>query len=75
MRYAIALLIMLAGCAPQQQQQMVWYKPGSTPQTFNMDAGACKAQAFSVPGMPLMQVAIVYNQCMYGRGWDQMPAR
>jgi uncharacterized lipoprotein YajG len=74
MRALLVGLALLAGCATQQQQ-MVWYKPGSTPQTFNMDAGACKAQAFSVPGMPLMQVAIVYNQCMYGRGWDQMPAR
>jgi hypothetical protein len=73
MRALLVGLALLAGCAAQQQ--MMWYKPGSTVQTFNMDAGACKAQAFSVPGMPLMQVVIVYNQCMYGKGWDQMPAR
>jgi len=71
MRYVLVMLA-LTGCATQE---MVWYKPGAGNQAFNMDAAACKAQAFSVAGMPLMQVAIVYTNCMYGKGWEQVPAR
>lgn len=69
MRYLIVLL-MLAGCA-QTQKRSHWEKPGATEQEFNADMGQCRAQAFSVPGavQNLMQVAIVQNSCMQGRGW------
>lgn len=67
MRYVI-LLALLAGCATKQTY---WEKPGSTQQDFNADIGACRAQAFSVPGAMnnLMQVAIVQSTCMQSKGW------
>ena len=52
----------LAGCATTEQ---VWVG-GSN---FDVDQGQCHAQAFSVPGAPAMQVALVYNSCMRGKGW------
>jgi hypothetical protein len=44
-------------------------KDGGTQEDFQMDSGQCKAQAYSVPGAPPMQIAIVYNSCMQGKGW------
>lgn len=52
----------LVGCATTEQ---VWVG-GSN---FDMDQGQCHAQAFSVPGASAMQVALVYNSCMRGKGW------
>lgn len=69
MRRTIALLVLLlAGCATTET---FWEKPGASAQDFNSDSAQCRAQAFSVPGAMnnLMQVAIVQNQCMQGRGW------
>jgi hypothetical protein len=60
------LVVFLAGCASTER---VWVKPGSTEQDFYMDKGQCQAQAFGAPGMYTMQVAMVYNACMRGRGW------
>lgn len=68
MRY-IALLLILAGCA---SKQFLWEKPGASGQEFEMDRGQCQAQAFSTPGMYTMQIALVYNSCMRGRGWYQV---
>lgn len=62
----LAVLLLLCGCATQPE---VWVKAGAGSPEFNMDAGQCKAQAFSVPNAPLMQVAIIYNSCMQGKGW------
>jgi hypothetical protein len=59
----IALLAM-AGCA---QTEQVW-EGGSG--NFSMDQGQCQAQAFGVPGASTMQVALVYNSCMRGKGWQ-----
>lgn len=56
------------GCASTES---VWVKDGSTQEDFNVDAGQCKAQAFSAPGMPMMQVAIIYSSCMQGKGWHR----
>lgn len=64
----ILLALLLASCATTES---VWVKPGSSEREFAMEAGQCKAQAFSVPNAPLMQVAIVYNSCMQGKGWHQ----
>jgi hypothetical protein len=67
---AIAILtpmLLLAACAAQSQRH--WYKEGATTQEFYMDQGQCKAQAFGVPGASLLQVAIVLNSCMQGKGW------
>lgn len=55
-------LLTLAGCATEQ----VW-EGGDN---FGMDQGQCHAQAFSVPGAPPMQIAMVYNGCMRGKGWQ-----
>ena len=64
------LLFWLVGCATTETQR-VWVKPGASQQDFYMDSGQCKAQAFSAPGMPPLQVAIIYNTCMQGKGWYQ----
>lgn len=57
---------LLLGCATTQT---VWVKPGATQNDFSMDHAQCSAQAFSVPNAPLMQVAIIQNQCLRGKGW------
>lgn len=66
-RYIIlCALVMLSSCASPSRG---WTKPGSTQADFNMDAGQCRAQAYSVPGAPVMQIAIVYASCLQGKGW------
>lgn len=62
----VSCAVVLAGCATKQSY---WEKPGASQQEFNMDRGQCNAQAFSVPGVSLMQAAIVQNSCMQGKGW------
>lgn len=70
MRYLLVLLI-AAGCATKETY---WEKPGASSAQFDADMGACRAQAFGVPGAMnnLMQVAIVQSTCMQGRGWQQV---
>lgn len=60
-------LLALAGCATTEQ---VWDKPGAGNREFSMDQGQCQAQAFGTPFATNMQVALVYNSCMRGKGWD-----
>jgi hypothetical protein len=60
-----ATAALLAACATPWH----WEKPNASQYEFNMDAGACRAQAFSVPGAPTIQVALVYDGCMQGKGW------
>lgn len=62
------LAVLLSACATQPEQ--VWHKAGSSEQQFDMDKGQCNAQAFSIPGGSLMQIAIVQNSCMRGKGWN-----
>lgn len=66
MRYLVFLA--LAGCA---STQTYWTKPGATERDFAMDLGACRAQAFGVPGAlsNVAQVALVQQTCMQGKGW------
>lgn len=71
MRYLIVLL--LAGCAAQPPQEYEWDKPGASPQEFAMDRGQCQAQAFGAPGMPALQVAMIFGGCMQGKGWQSVP--
>ena len=66
------LVIGLSGCESMKQPEYVWKKPGSTYDDFNMDTAQCKAQAAGVAGMVLMQVVIVYSNCMAGKGWYQV---
>lgn len=68
----LAVSILLLGCESMKQKEYAWQKPGSTNQDFYMDSGQCKAQGASVPGMALMQVVIVYSNCMAGKGWYQV---
>jgi hypothetical protein len=63
---ACALALTLAACATQQKN---WYRDGASQQDFAMDQGQCQAQSFGVPGASVLQVALVYNSCMRGKGW------
>ena len=62
----ITTAVLMAGCAPQQNY---WVKPGASSEDFEMDKGQCNAQAFSIPNATLVQIAIVQNQCLKGKGW------
>lgn len=62
----LVLLLCLFGCATTER---VWVKPNSGQQEFYQDRGQCQAQAFSVPGAPPMQMAVVFASCMQGKGW------
>jgi hypothetical protein len=62
-----ALAVFMAGCATKTVSY--WEKPGASPQDFNIDRGQCNAQAFSVASGNLMQIAIVQNSCLQGKGW------
>jgi len=63
----IIITLLLTGCA---QQQNYWVRPGASNEDFEMDKGQCTAQAFSIPNATLMQIAIVQNQCLRGKGWN-----
>jgi hypothetical protein len=58
-----AVAAALAGCATTER---VWEGGGN----FDMDQGQCQAQAFGTPFASNMQVALVYNSCMRGKGWQ-----
>lgn len=62
----IACLLLAACSGPK-----VWVKDGGTQADFQLDAGQCKAQAFSIPNAPALQIAMAYNACMQGKGWSQ----
>ena len=68
-RSTIAALITigLVGCATTET---VWNKSNSSEQEFNMESGQCRASAFGVSNPSMMQIAIVYNSCMQGKGWQ-----
>lgn len=77
-RFALAFLsvLVVSGCATQpDQQDFRWHKPNASADEFHRDAGSCKAQGASIPGGSLMQLLIVYENCMAGRGWYKVPAR
>jgi hypothetical protein len=60
------VLLLLAGCATTET---VWVKHGASENEFYVDRGQCQAQAFGAPGMYTMQVALIFNSCMQGKGW------
>lgn len=70
MRIFLAIILAFAVSSCQNSSSNTWYKPGSTRQDFNADMGQCNAQAFSLTGGNLMQIAIVQKSCMYGKGWE-----
>jgi len=61
-----AVAASLTGCASMQRTEQVWEGSGN----FNMDQGQCQAQAFGTPGAGSLQIALVYNSCMRGKGWQ-----
>lgn len=73
---ALSVLLALAGCAAQQQKQMLWDKQGWNQADASADEGQCRAQALSVPGAMnnMVQVAAVFGSCMQGKGYYQRPA-
>jgi len=64
----LAFLIFLSGCA-SQNVETYWEKPGASGQDFYTDRSQCNAQAFGIPNATLIQIAIVQNQCLRGKGW------
>lgn len=69
----IALFVLLSGCATQPEWR--WEKPGASGQQYSMDNGQCRAQAFSVASGNMMQIALVYDGCMQGKGWYRVAAK
>jgi hypothetical protein len=68
MKRGILLFSLLcAACATPHP----WVKDGATQEDLAMESAQCKAQAFAVPNAPMMQIAMVYNACMQGKGWHQ----
>ena len=63
---AMCAVLAVAGCATTET---VWDKPGSTDDSFLVDTGQCRAQAFSVALPSAMQSAMIYGGCMNGKGW------
>lgn len=68
---ALCTALALIGCSTQPKWN--WAKDGSTQQDFNMDNGQCRAQAFSVASGNMMQIALVHDGCMQGKGWYKVP--
>ncbi|MGZ3235760.1 MAG: hypothetical protein ACXU8A_00120 [Burkholderiaceae bacterium] len=68
MKYILLVVLALSGCATNSWS---WYKENSSQQDFNMDNGQCRAQAFGIPNAPLMQIVMVQQACMEGRGWEK----
>lgn len=65
-RLALMAAIALSACATHPRQ---WVRDGASPDDFYRDSGQCKAESFAVPGAPMLQIAMVYNACMQGKGW------
>lgn len=73
---ALLCLLLLTACATPTET--VWRKDGAGRQDFNMDTGQCRAAAAGAsPYMVPMQMAIIYSNCMQGKGWYtvEIPAR
>jgi hypothetical protein len=66
---AVTVVASLGACA---QQQWHWERPGATAGDFYQDRGQCNAQAFAVPGAGLLQIALVQNSCLQGKGWEKV---
>lgn len=73
MRGVVAVLALaLAGCATQPSY--TWQKPGSSSYDFDSESGQCRAQAFSIPGVGMMRAALVFENCLQGKGWRKVPS-
>jgi len=64
---SFSLVLLLAACAADPAPQ--WVKVGATGNDLAIDRGQCQAQAFAVPGATAMQIGLVFNSCMRGKGW------
>lgn len=65
----VLLYVMLALVACAAKTQTFWEKQGASQQDFYMDQAQCNAQAFGISNGNYMQIAIVQNQCLRGKGW------
>lgn len=74
LRTIVIAALLLAGCESQPKKE-VWVRSdgGGSQEILMADDGQCKAQAFSVPNAPMMQIGMVYNACMQGKGWYRQP--
>lgn len=66
----VVLTALATACATNDG--WAWDKPGSTQQSFGADHRQCRAQAFSVPGVTILQAALVLDGCMHGKGWQKV---
>lgn len=57
------LCLPLVACASDPAPR--WVGSGN----LAVDQGQCQAQAFSVPGASALQIGLVFNACMRGKGW------
>lgn len=68
MKPAALLTLLLTACAAPTE--LVWHKPNSSQQEFEMDRSACLGQGFTAPNS--FQLALSFGLCMRGRGWQQV---
>jgi hypothetical protein len=64
--FATLIISTLSGCATKQTY---WEKPGANNNDFNLDRAQCNVQGLTVPGVTLMGLAMIQNQCLQGKGW------
>ena len=74
MRHAFVVLL-VAGCATQPQQQYVWRHDSgvSNQMQFDRAYGHCQAQALANPFMQVEQGLHLFQGCMAGNGWQLVP--
>ena len=73
-RLALMLGLGLIGCATTGGG---WHyeKDGASKADYNMDTGQCRAQAFAVSNPTLLQIGIIMDGCMQGKGWVRVADR
>jgi uncharacterized lipoprotein YmbA len=70
MRWMLLLAaLVMTGCAGGAGER-VWVKTGATQADFDQDMGQCTAQAWSVPNAGAVQLLVVQQSCMRGKGWQ-----
>lgn len=80
MKYsALLLFVAVAGCATQQQSDVVWSKPGFGKVDYDASDRACTYDAqktFHADNSPLRArytASKIYEACMTSKGWNQVP--
>lgn len=73
MKYLALAALLLVGCATEPS--WVWEHRENTAERWHSDNGQCRAQAFGVANVTLMQAAIVHDSCLQGKGWYKQSVR